>query len=80
MVTLTAWHMFAVSGAGVPTVDGTNPSTAQTKRARKSQSSWDAKEKGSKADNQADYLSELGKQEYNINVDHGTSLACFSRS
>ena len=40
-------------------------------------SSWDAKAAGAEEGTKADYLSNLGQaQEYNINVTHGTALAC----
>lgn len=40
----------------------------------KFRSSWTARDKGAKADDKNDFLSELGNANYNINVHHGMQL------
>jgi len=46
------------------------PAQEQAKKKR-FRSSWDAKDAGAAKDATADYLAELGRAEYNINVEHG---------
>ena len=42
--------------------------------AKSAKSSWNAKDAGAAEGTTADYLTELGRADYNINVDHGADL------
>ena len=42
--------------------------------AKAAKSSWNAKDAGAAEGTTSDYLTELGRADYNINVDHGADL------
>lgn len=57
--------------AGEASTSAPTAAAPEQAKPRKFRSSWDAKEASAGADSKVDYLTELGRAEYNINVTHG---------
>ena len=70
----------AAPRAGEASTSAPTAAPPEQAKPRKFRSSWDAKEASAEADSKVDYLAELGRAEYNINVTHGAfsprPLAC----
>jgi hypothetical protein len=74
-INVDASSLGLVRAAGAQThVRSAKNEEAVRQAAKAGKSSWTAKEAGAVEGTTADYLSELGKAEYNINVDHGAGL------
>ena len=59
--------------AGEASTSAPTAAPPEQAKPRKFRSSWDAKEASAEADSKVDYLAELGRAEYNINVTHGAA-------
>ena len=59
--------------AGEASTSAPTAASPEQAKPRKFRSSWDAKEASAEADSKVDYLAELGRAEYNINVTHGAA-------
>ena len=60
--------------AGEASTSAPTAAAAEQAKPRKFRSSWDAREASAEAGSKVDYLAELGRAEYNINVDHGALM------